>query len=160
MIENRKKWLETGGGYWAVQSQTPQTLAYGLNDSPIGLAAWILEKWRAWSDCDGNLENSFTKDELLTNITIYWVTQTINSSMRLYYEYTKSPWVLGAHEKITVPCGVAALPGEGCVREWGERFYNIQYWKEYSYGGHFPALENPEIPVTELRNFFRRFRER
>jgi pimeloyl-ACP methyl ester carboxylesterase len=130
MIDNRKKWLETGGGYWAVQSQTPQTLAYGLNDSPIGLAAWILEKWRAWSDCDGDLEKSFTKDELLVNIMIYWVTQTINSSMRLYYEYTKLPWVLGAHEKINVPCGVASLPGEGCVREWGERFYNIQHWKE------------------------------
>src|SRR5205814_970064 len=89
----------------------PQTLAYGLNDSPVGLAAWIVEKWRTWSDCGGEVERRFTKDELLTTITIYWVTQTINSSTRLYYENQHNPWLLQPGQRLDVPYADTARPG-------------------------------------------------
>src|SRR5207237_1163123 len=89
-IDGMKMWQQTEGGYAMIQSTKPQTLAYGLNDSPAGLAAWIIEKFRTWSDNDGDLENCFTKDELLTNLTVYWSTQTINSAFRIYYEAMRS----------------------------------------------------------------------
>jgi pimeloyl-ACP methyl ester carboxylesterase len=143
-----------------IQGTKPQTLAYALNDSPGGLAAWIVEKFRRWSDCDGDVERCYTKDELLTNITIYWVTETINSSMRIYYERSHDAWNLAPGERIAVPCGVAAFPKDlnRPPREWAERSHNVQQWTEMPRGGHFAALEEPELLVQDLRAFFRPLR--
>lgn len=160
-----ERWDRDEGGYAALQATYPQTAAYGLNDSPAGLAAWIVEKFRAWSDCGGDVESRFSKDTLLTNITIYWVTQTINSSMRRYFEVRHDPdrRPLRPGERIATPTGVAMFPGERDLlvpREWAERSYNLQRWTEMPAGGHFPALEEPELLVEDLRAFFRPFRRR
>ena len=149
------------GAYAALQSTKPQTPAYALNDSPAGLAAWILEKFRAWSDCDGDLDASYTKDELLTNITIYWITQTIGSSFRMYYEPGDSgEWGEANEEKSDVPTGVAIFPKDivPAPREFGERVFNIQRWTEMSRGGHFAALEEPELLAEDIRAFFHSLR--
>ena len=95
MIDQRVAWQGAEGGYAHIQGTKPQTLAYGLNDSPVGLCAWIVEKYRTWSDCNGDVESVYTKDDLLTTVMIYWVTQTINSSTRLYYENSRTPWYFG-----------------------------------------------------------------
>ncbi len=147
-------------GYQRIQGTRPQTLGYGLNDSPVGLAAWIVEKFRAWSDCDGNPENRFTKDELLTNIMIYWVTQSITSSTRLYYETMHSGRFGAADERVEVPTGAALFPKEMSrpPRAWAERRYNIRRWTRLKSGGHFAALEEPEALVGEIRDFFRELR--
>jgi pimeloyl-ACP methyl ester carboxylesterase len=153
-------WRYEETGYQWIQGTKPQTLAYGLNDSPVGLCAWIIEKFRTWSDCAGNLEQSYTKDQLLTNVMLYWLTQTINSSTRLYYEDRHSPWRLGKEEKITVPTAIAAFPGELIrpPRAWAERAYNIQRWTEMPAGGHFAAMEKPQLLVEDIRAFFRELR--
>jgi microsomal epoxide hydrolase len=150
-----EKWRREETGYQWIQGTKPQTLAYGLNDSPAGLAAWIVEKFRSWSDCGGDLERRFTKDQLLTNVTIYWVTQTINSSARLYYEARHHPWRPGA--RIEAPTGVAIFPGEMVrpPREWAERAYNIRRWTVMPSGGHFAAMEEPAALAAEIRAFFR-----
>jgi len=160
LITQRDKWFADEGGYNHIQGTKPQTLAYGLNDSPAGLAAWIVEKYRKWSDCNGDVETRFTKEELLTTITIYWVTQSINSSTRLYYEAFSKPWDLAKGEKIQVPVGVAAFPSENTVpiREWSERGYNVQHWTDMPAGGHFAALEEPVRLVEDIRDFFRGLR--
>jgi epoxide hydrolase len=156
-------WRQEEAGYQAIQGTRPQTLAYGLTDSPVGLAAWIVEKFRAWSDCDGDVERSFTKDQLLTNIMIYWVTGCINSSIRLYYESRRRPLMLKQGEKITVPAGFAAFPREigmsGAPRSWAERALNLQRWTEMPRGGHFAAMEEPELLVDDIRAFFRPLRD-
>src|SRR5581483_6310771 len=141
-----------------LQGTRPQTLAYGLNDSPVGLAGWIIEKFRAWSDCHGDIERVFTKDELLTNIMIYWVTQTIHSSMRLYYETTHQREAFGG--RVEVPTGVAVFPAEIPIppRSLAERLYNIQRWTQMPAGGHFAALEQPQALVEDIRSFFRPLR--
>jgi microsomal epoxide hydrolase len=156
----QERWNDDENGYGHIQSTRPQTLAYGLNDSPAGLAAWIVEKFRAWSDCDGDVEKRFTKDELLTNITIYWVTQTINSSVRLYYEHKHNPRPFKKGERIEIPCGVALTKEEvdHAPREWAERTYNIQHWTELPSGGHFVASEEPKLLAEDIRSFFRRLR--
>ena len=160
MLQQREQWLADEGGYSHIQSTKPQTLSYGLNDSPAGLAAWIVEKYRRWSDCGGDVETRFTKDELLTTVTIYWVTQSINSSARLYYEAFSKAWNLDKDEKIGVPVAVAAFPSENTVplREWSERGYNVQYWTDMPAGGHFAALEEPARLVEDIRDFFRGLR--
>ena len=160
MLKQREQWLADEGGYSHIQSTKPQTLSYGLNDSPVGLAAWIVEKYRRWSDCEGDVETRFTKDELLTTITIYWATQSINSSTRLYYEAFSKPWNLGENEKIQVPVAIAAFPNENTVplREWSERSYNVQHWTDMPAGGHFAALEEPEKLVEDIRHFFKGLR--
>ncbi len=160
LLKQREKWLAAEGGYSHIQGTKPQTLAYGLNDSPAGLAAWILEKYRSWSDCDGDVEKRFTKDELLTTITIYWVTESISSSTRLYYETLHRPWELGQNEGIRVPCAVAVFPKELSIppREWAERSYNVQHWTVMPSGGHFAALEEPARLVEDIRDFFRPLR--
>ena len=159
-LGQRERWMDTEGGYSHLQGTKPQSLAYGLNDSPAGLAAWIVEKWRTWSDCGGDVESRFTKDELLTNVTIYWATQTINSSTRLYYESRRSPWTVSEGDRVEVPCGVAVFPGEIFLapREWAERTLNVQRWTEMPSGGHFAAMEEPELLAQDIRAFFRRFR--
>ena len=147
-------------GYQWIQGTRPQTLAYGLNDSPTGLAAWITEKFYAWTDCHGDIEKSVSKDDLLSNIMIYWVTQTINSSFWLYYWYRHEPWNLKPGERIKVPTGFAAFPGEIITppKEWVERVYNLKRYTPMEAGGHFAALEKPQELVTDIRDFFRELR--
>jgi pimeloyl-ACP methyl ester carboxylesterase len=157
----QERWEAEEGAYGHQQRTRPQTLAYGLNDSPVGLASWIVEKYRAWSDCGGDVERRFSKDELLTTITIYWATQTIGSSIRLYYESRRHPLpAFSAGERVTVPCGVALTTeaADHAPREWAERSYNVQRWTELERGGHFLALEEPELLAQELRAFFRPLR--
>jgi epoxide hydrolase len=144
-------------GYALEQSTKPQTVGAALNDSPAGLLAWIVEKFRAWSDCDGDPETVFTRDQLLTNVTIYWVTETITSSARLYWEHMHS------REKpagVAVPTGVARYPKEVLrfPRPWVERRYNVVHWTDMPRGGHFAAMEQPELFVRDLREFVRTIR--
>lgn len=147
------------GAYAMMHATKPQTLAYGLNDSPAGLAAWIVEKFRAWSDCDGDLEKRFSKDELLTNLTIYWATQTINSSCRLYYE-TMHNW-RNPGRRIELPTAMAMFPKDLVPqpREWTQRQYNVQRWTQMPRGGHFPEWEEPELLAQDIRAFFRFLRD-
>ncbi len=148
------------GGYAHQQGTYPQTLAYGLNDSPAGLAAWIVDKFRAWSDCDGDVERRFSKDELLTITTLYWVTGSINSSFLFYYDSRHDPEP-PQPIRVDVPVGIALSPKENPVtgpREWAEQSYNIARWTEMPRGGHFPAAEEPELLATELREFFHALR--
>ena len=155
-----QQWRVQEGAYMMQHSTKPQTLAYGLNDSPAGLAAWIVEKFRAWSDCDGDVERRFSKDELLTNIMIYWVTETINSSIRMYYENSRMSPPLKAGQHIEVPAGVALFPKDIVLppREWAERSLRIERWTLMPRGGHFAALEEPELLVQDLRDFYRSLR--
>ena len=155
------EWDQDEGGYNAIQTTRPQTLAYGLNDSPAGLMAWIVEKWRVWTDPNGNIEDYFSKDELLTNVMIYWATETANSSVRSYYERAHDSRSLAPNDKIRVPTGVALSMEsvQRAPREWVERRYtDIRHWTEFSTGGHFLAEENPELLAKDIREFFRQFR--
>lgn len=140
-------------GYANEQGTKPQTLGVGLNDSPAGLLAWIGEKFRGWSDCDGRLENAFTKDQLLTNAMVYWVTGTITSSMRLYREMMHSEEPRPGF--VEVPTGVARYPKEVFrpPRAWVEHAYNVVAWTELPRGGHFAAMEQPDLFVSDLRAF-------
>lgn len=157
-IDTGRVWFEAEGAYGAIQSTKPQTLAYGLNDSPVGLAAWIVEKFRTWSDCDGDIERAFTKDELLTNVMIYWLTETINSSMRGYYESGHQ----GCNDdsRIEVPTGFALFPKDLVPppRHFAERIFNVQRWTEMPRGGHFATMEEPELLAEDIRAFYRQFR--
>jgi epoxide hydrolase len=143
-----------------INSTRPHTLAFALNDSPAGLAAWLLDKYRSYSDCDGDVERSFTKDELLAHITTYWVTGTIASASRLYYERVQdgNPW--HPPRRIEVPTGCSIFPRDvrRAPRSWVEPLYNVQRWVEMPAGGHFPGVEQPELLVSELRTFFRPYR--
>ncbi len=160
-LEVQRRWDQEEGGYNRVQETRPQTLAYGLNDSPAGLAAWIVEKWRTWTDPKGDVERAFTKDELLTNVMVYWVTQTASSSARSYYERARDPRAVGPDERIRVPTGVALTTEavQHAPRAWVERRYtDLRHWTELPRGGHFLALEEPELLAADLRTFFRQFR--
>ncbi len=160
-LEARDKWRQDEGGYGHIQGTKPQTLSYGLMDSPTGLAGWIVEKFRTWSDCNGDVESVYTRDELLTNITLYWVTQTISSSVRLYYESQRDTLALKEGELIRPPSAVAVFPKEIShpPREWAERIFgNLQQWTNMPRGGHFAALETPEMLVEDIRAFFRPLR--
>ena len=155
-------WRSQETAYAALHMTKPQTLAYGLNDSPAGLAAWMIEKFRSWSDCDGDVEKAFSKDELLTNIMIYWVTQTINSSMRIYYE-SPLPAFQGkifSRRRIEVPLAWAQPPKDmfPMPRSWAERFYDIDQWTDLPAGSHFPEWEQPDAVAQDMRTFFRPLR--
>jgi pimeloyl-ACP methyl ester carboxylesterase len=156
-LADAARWYDENGAYAHIQATRPQTAAYGLNDSPAGLAAWILEKFRNWSDCDGDLYASFTRDELLSNVTLYWMTQTIHSSFRLYHENRRAPLHLEKDAFVHVPCAIAHFPKEILFppREWVERGYNVQRWTEMPRGGHFAAAEQPELLAKDMRAFFR-----
>jgi len=147
-------------GYQQIQGTKPQTLGTALNDSPAGLAGWIVEKFRTWSDCGGDVEKRFSKDELLTNIMIYWVTETINSSVRLYCETMRTGRFAPAGERVTVPTGCSIFPKEIIrpPRRWAEAHYNVTQWTTHRSGGHFAALEEPVALVEDLRSFFRKLR--
>lgn len=157
-LGNMEKFRTHETGYQWIQGTKPQTLAYGLNDSPAGLAAWIIEKFRTWSDCKGEVESRFSKDQLLTNVMVYWITQTINSSTRLYYEARHHPWRLKPGTRIEAPTAVAIFPGELILppRHWAERVYNVQRWTEMPRGGHFAAMEEPKLLSDDVRAYFRR----
>ena len=151
---------EHESGYQHIQRTRPQTLAYGLTDSPAGLAGWILEKFRVWSDCDGDVLSRFTRDELLTNIMIYWVTGTINASTRLYYETFRAGHLGTTDARVEVPTAIAIFPKEiyRPPRVWCESVYNVQQFTRMPSGGHFAAMEEPGLLVDDLRTFFRNFR--
>ena len=159
-MAQRDQWFQDEGGYNHIQGTKPQTLSYGLNDSPAGLAAWIVEKYRTWSDCHGDVESSYTKDELLTTVTIYWVTGTIGSSVRMYKENQSHLWTMEPDEIVPAPAGMALFPQEIArpPREWAERSYDVRRWQEMPRGGHFAALEEPELLAHEVREFFRPLR--
>lgn len=154
-----KYYADWDSGYSKQQSTRPQTLGYGLTDSPSGQAAWILEKFWAWTDCDGHPENVLSRDEMLDNVMLYWVTATAVSSARLYWESfspKRRPVV-----KVTVPTGVAVFPREIVtpVRKWmAPNFTDIRHWKEMPKGGHFAAFEQPDLFVAEVREYFRMLR--
>jgi epoxide hydrolase len=147
-------------GYAQEQGTKPQTLGVALNDSPAGLLAWIVEKFRAWSDCDGHPENAFTRDQLITNVMTYWVTQTITSSTRLYWERMHIDAPEDAPGFVGVPTGIARYPKEALriPRPWVERRYNVTHWVDMPRGGHFAAMEQPTLFVDDLRSFFRTVR--
>ena len=147
-------------GYALEQGTKPQTLGVALNDSPAGLLAWIVEKFRTWSDCGGHPENSYTRDQLITNAMLYWVTRTITSSARLYWETRHGGMWEETPEFVGVPTGVARYPKEVIrfPRAWVERQYHVTHWAVMPRGGHFAAMEQPELFVEDLRDFFRTVR--
>jgi len=159
----RQAYMQNEVAYQQIQGTKPQTLGYGLNDSPTGVAAWIIEKFHGWTDmpqgADGYLDNHFTKDELLTNIAIYWFTNTITSSTRIYLENRNTP-TIKPMEFINVPTGAAIFPAEIFItpRSWAEASYDLRHWTVMEEGGHFAALEQPELYLNDLREFFRLLR--
>jgi pimeloyl-ACP methyl ester carboxylesterase len=166
-FNDSEQWIQKEGAYALIQSTKPQSLAQGLNDSPAGLAAWIVEKFRAWSDCHGDVESRFTKDELLTHIMIYWVTESIGSSFLTYYDYANASALIWMKEGVKKWMGSSKVPAAFALfpkdisrppREWAERFFNVQRWTEMPRGGHFAAMEEPEMLVEDIRTWFRAFR--
>ena len=159
-LEELRHWEREETGYQWIQGTKPQTLAYGLTDSPVGLAAWIVEKFRTWSDSGGDVERRFSKDVLLTNIMLYWITGAINSSFWPYFARRHSPWPLPDNQRIEVPTAYAAFPREILhpPRAWAERAYNIRRWTPMPAGGHFAALEEPAALAADIRAFFRDLR--
>lgn len=159
--KNTLFWLD-GSGYAALQATRPQTPGFALNDSPAGLAAWILEKRRAWSDCGGDVESVFSKDDLLTTISIYWFTQSYATSARYYYEAAHNPWQPAHARTPVVEAPTAATVFVKDVvshpKRWAERYFNLKRWAVHTRGGHFAPVETPALIVDELRSFFRTLR--
>lgn len=156
-LEGLTYYQEWDSGYSKQQSTRPQTLGYGLVDSPVGQMAWIIEKFWSWMDCDGHPENALTRDELLDNVMLYWLTASGASSARLYWESFGS---FGGGDKVEIPTGVASFPKEiiRSPRRWCEQSYNITHWTTMPKGGHFGAFEQPELFVNDLRTFFKTIR--
>ena len=160
--ERGKHFFEEESGYSAIQMTKPQTVASALNDSPAGLAAWLVEKRRTWSDCGGDVEKRFSKDDLCTTATIYWLTESYGTSARYYYEAVHNPWQ-PSHERIPV---VEAATGVGVFlkevflmpRKWAERYLNLKRWTIMPSGGHFAPMEEPQVLVDDIRAFFRTLR--
>lgn len=151
-------WLKEETGYQGIQGTRPQTLAYGLSDSPAGLAAWIAEKFRAWTDCDGVIENAVPRDDMLANITLYWLTGAIGASFWPYYARMHRPWPIPEGATVDVPVGYAAFPKEIVrpPRSLAQRTYtSIVRWEPMAKGGHFAALEQPAALAAEIEAFFR-----
>jgi len=161
-LEQLNHWLKEETGYQWIQGTRPQTLAFGLSDSPVGLAAWIIEKFRAWSDCSGDVESVFSKDELLTNIMLYWTTGAIGSSFWPYYARLHgAAWPIPEGSRVEAPTGYIEFPREILrpPRSVAETSYaNIQRWTRADRGGHFAALEQPKFLAEEIRAFFRPLR--
>jgi hypothetical protein len=150
---------QDGLGYAMIQSTRPQTLAYGLADSPVGQLAWIVEKFKEWTDPADELpEDAVDLDQLLTNVTLYWLTNTGGSSAQIYYE-GRGAW--GQQTvKSAVPTGVAVFPDDFSIRSLAEREHTIVHWSEFDRGGHFAAMETPDLLVDDIRRFFRPLRSR
>ncbi len=156
-LEELNHWLKEETGYQWIQGTKPQTLAYGLADSPAGLAAWIAEKFRSWSDCGGVIENAIRRDDLLANISLYWLSGAIGSSFWPYYARTRRPWPIPEGRTVEVPTGYAEFPKEVLKppRSLAARTYtNIRRWTEMKKGGHFAALEQPQALAAEVTAFF------
>jgi pimeloyl-ACP methyl ester carboxylesterase len=158
-LQRNESWWRKEGGYKAIQATKPQTLGYGLTDSPAGLAAWILEKWRSWADSGGDLEARFSRDFLLTLLTIYWATRTITPSMRDYFDNRWFGVTLGADDFVHVPTGVAVFANQYVddgepPREWAERLYDVRRWTSMARGGHFAPVEEPVLLAKDIAAFF------
>jgi pimeloyl-ACP methyl ester carboxylesterase len=160
-LREKGEWAALEGGYAHMHGTRPQTLAASLNDSPAGLAAWIGEKFRAWSDCDGVIEDRFSKDELLINLSLYWYTQSIGTAIQMYWENRLQPMRFTAGQRVLPPVSFAHFPKEinHPPRVWLERVFNVAQWTDMPRGGHFAAMEEPELLAADIRSFFRRFRQ-
>ncbi|HTX72207.1 MAG TPA: epoxide hydrolase [Rectinemataceae bacterium] len=155
----RRKWEATEHAYSDLQATKPQTLGYALTDSPVGLAAWILEKWRSWTDSGGDLDRRFPREELVTMLTIYWATRTITSSMRDYFDNRRAGAALGPRDFVQVPTGIAnftkSFVFEGDPpKEWAERLYELRRWTAMPRGGHFAPFEEPELLARDIAALF------
>jgi pimeloyl-ACP methyl ester carboxylesterase len=154
------RWAATEGAYLMQHSTKPQSLGYGLTDSPAGLAGWIVEKYRDWADSGGDVDGAIGRERLLATLTLYWVTSTITPSVRMYYENRHHLTPLTAGPGIAVPAAFALFPNEfrpvpHPPRELAERFFQVSRWREFPSGGHFPAIEQPEVLAAEIKEFFR-----
>jgi pimeloyl-ACP methyl ester carboxylesterase len=162
-LEERDRWQQDEGAYYHIQSTKPQTLSYGLNDSPAGLAAWIVDRWRTWGpdEAPEDMRRYYTMDELLTNIALYWFSGNVSAANSLYYENHNHPSYLRQGERIEVPCGIAIFAQDQShpPREWAERSCNVAQWTEMPRGGHFSAMEEPELLAQDIRAFFRTLRK-
>jgi pimeloyl-ACP methyl ester carboxylesterase len=158
-LDVSERWWQAEGGYKAIQSTKPQTLGYALTDSPAGLAAWICEKWRSWTDSDGDLDRTVSRDFLLTMLTVLWTTRTITSSMRDYFDNRWHGVELGPTDRVRVPTAIAnfsrqfAFEGDP-PREWAERLYDVRRWTPMPRGGHFAPVEEPELLAQDIAAFF------
>lgn len=155
-------WAVTEGAYAALQGTKPQTLAFSMRDSPVGLLAWIVEKLRAWSDCEGDVEQAFSQDTILTDVMLHWLSDGLTGSLRLYKENRLQPLVFAPGERVVPPLGVALFPRELPMppRSWVERVFDVRRWTPMPSGGHFAALERPEMLAEDIRAHFRPLRER
>jgi len=151
-LERGKIFQRQGSGYYMIQSSRPQTLAYGLTDSPAGLLAWIAEKFTEWTDPASKID----RDQLLTNVSVYWFTNTANSAARIYAEFARTGGGWGRQEPSTVPTGVAQFPFEIVppIRRFAERTNNVVHWTEFEHGGHFAAMEQPDLLADDVKKFF------
>lgn len=161
-LANNRAFHAEEAGYMSIQSTRPQTPAFALEDSPVGLLAWLIEKRRRWSDCGGDVERRFSKNDLCDSATIYWVTQSFGTSARFYYEAAHNLWE-PRHDHMPVvsaPTAYAAFPGEVLrnPRRWAERYFNIRRWTEMPSGGHFAPMEEPQALIDDIRAFFRDYR--
>lgn len=158
------EWFRDGTGYFHVQSTRPQTLSYALTDSPVGQLAWIVEKFREWTDSEELPEEAVDRDLMLTNVMLYWLTGTAGSSARVYYEraHAGGERIAAPHEPSTAPTAVAVFPGDPQIplRHKAERTEHIVRWTELGRGGHFAAMEEPDLLVKDVRAFFRQLREK
>ncbi|MFO7590537.1 MAG: epoxide hydrolase [Acidimicrobiia bacterium] len=163
MDQFNQQYMLDGSGYMRIQSTRPHTVGYGLDDSPAGLAAWILEKFREWSDCDGDPERSFTREALLDNVMLYWVTGTATSSARTYYEFDQAMrrGEIDLFSRISTPTGYARYPKEimRTSRRWAEQRFEIVHFADMERGGHFAAFEAPELFVPDVRAWARTVRD-
>jgi pimeloyl-ACP methyl ester carboxylesterase len=157
--EEVASWDAVERGYSSIQSTKPQTVAYGLTDSPAGLAAWILEKWRSWTDSGGDLDAHFERDFLVTTLTIYWVTRSIASTLRDYYDNRWFAERIGPQDFVDVPTGIGVFRNQHVhegdpPREWVERLYDVRQWSPQTRGGHFAPAEEPELVARDIAAFF------
>lgn len=155
-----QEWARDRQGYADLQSTRPQTLAYGLTDSPIGQLAWIAEKFKEWTDSRDRPEDVIDRDYLLTNVMLYWLTRTAGSSARIYYERAHADYWGARPEPSTTPTALAVFPQENFIplRHIAEQTNNVVQWSQFDRGGHFAAIEEPDTLVADIRKFFRRIR--
>jgi pimeloyl-ACP methyl ester carboxylesterase len=160
-LKSKEEWMQKEGAYGQIQGTKPQTLSFGMEDSPVGLAAWILEKAHGWSRTEKNVLEHLTYEELLNNIMLYWVTHSFGSSIRIYYEARKSPLRLNSNQRVDVPCAIARFAKEEPMppREWVERGYNVCRWTEFPIGSHFAPLEVPELLANDIVESVRWFKQ-
>ncbi len=158
--QRSQQWDRDSAGYAAIQSTRPQTLAYGLTDSPVGQLAWIAEKFMEWTDSRACPEDAVDRDQLLTDVMLYWLTGTAGSSARIYYERAHARYWGTPPEPSAAPTALAAFPQENFIplKHVAEKTNNIMQWSEFDRGGHFPAMEEPDLLVADIRAFFRKIR--